>query len=84
MTTAVHRLLIFGLACNDSADDVRVLLGCAASSVEIVDVPGGAGQAYAVVAMPDRQRAARVAWRVGQRRRHGRSLQSWLPVMAWQ
>ena len=84
MKTALHRLLVFGLAGNDSADDVRVLLGCAASSVHIVDVPGDARQTYAVVAMPDRERAARVAWRLGQRRRHGRPLQSWLPAMAWQ
>ena len=79
------RLLVFGLLPSDSAADVMVLLGsCGRPRLDICQVPGGSGQAFAVVHLqPDPLLAMRVAHRVKSRRLHGRRLQTWVPAMPW-
>jgi hypothetical protein len=79
------RLLIFGLLPGTTEQEVRTLLGrCAEARVRVVVMPGDGHDVMGVVHLPlDGGLAQRLADRVNHRRLHGRSLQCWVPVMAW-
>lgn len=79
------RLLIFGLSRNATVQDVRALLGRGeAATVEMLHVPGDNDEALGVVHLPlDGVLAHRLADQINRRRLHGRSLQCWVPAMAW-
>lgn len=86
-------LLIFGFTAESTVQDVQVALGhCGVPlrgaddrlRVELVPMPGDGGGVYAhVQQVPDRLLAYRLADGLNTRRFRGRSLQSWVPVMAW-
>ncbi len=82
---AESRVLIFGLARGDRAEDVLLLLGrCGAPRLDICDVPGDNQQVFAVVHLqPDREFAGRLARRISNSRLHGHRLQTWVPAMPW-
>ena len=79
------RILIFGLASQDTKADVHELLrGCGSATLDLCTVPGDSGQAFAVVHLsPDRELAWRLADRIRRCRWHGRQLQTWVPAMPW-
>lgn len=79
------RVLVFGLHRGDSADDLIMLMGpCPAPRLDICEVPGDSGQAFAVLHLqPDPLVAWRMAQRLGSRRLHGRRLQAWVTAMPW-
>ena len=79
------RLLIFGLAAEDSVADVQRLLGpCGQPRLEFCNVQGDEGQRFALVhlAMAATQ-ATLLATRINGCRLHGHRLQGWVPAMPW-
>lgn len=91
--TANVSLVIFGFTADTTTEEVATVLCCcgvrlrdvwADLAVELVPLPGEAGESYAHVQhLPDRLLADRLAKGVNSRRFNGRHLQSWVPVMAW-
>jgi hypothetical protein len=79
------RLIIFGLLRGTRAEDLAGLLGdCGAPGLQMVDLPGDSGQAFAVVHLaPDRSLATRLARRIGTRQFQGHPLQCWVTALPW-
>jgi hypothetical protein len=88
------RLVIFGFTRGVDETQVRTLLAACGTPMrragdqvrlEIHDLPGDNDAVMVIVhLLPDWRLADQLARQVNQRRYHGRHLQSWVPVMAWQ
>ncbi len=80
----VTRMLIFGLSCDVTVQEVQALLGrCKLAAVELLVQPGQ-DEVVGVVYLPcNRTQAWRLCEQLNQRSLHGRRLHAWVPAMAW-
>lgn len=83
--TVQLRLVVGGLPRGMAARDVQHLLApCGESRFELLDTPGQADQAMAIVHLGSDQRLAdRLRQRLDRRRVDGHGLWTWLTVMPW-
>lgn len=91
--TGEAKLVIFGLPCTVSIQDVHTLLescwgargcSCGDAQVDLLPFPGERNEVLAIVRLRHgRLQAYRLADDIGARHFQGHSLSSWVPVMAW-